>query len=974
MNLRKFLACSFMGITLCASMIMGMTANAAEANPFSLHYENGTSIVLNGNSVVIRESETGSDYINIYLDENRNGQVDDTENAVPMKINGPEASIDIPAYMPIYGFRGNSVTATEPILITMESGIVYDIYGTCLTDINTTADNAIAIHIKGGTVENGLWGAYMADVSTTTGQTAIDIDVSGDAIVKGYFKAVEGMSSGNTIMGSVDVDWNTTNLSPTTAAMSAFYGITNEVEVIGDVDIYINKLYASNVYGLNGNVKVDGNYTYKSEVATNVTASHYGMYNATVDGNADITVSGAQNADSVPYVYGINGCRSGEGNLAVNGTTKVVYSGGYASNLYAIHAPTFTGNVEVDIKAGHADNMFLMKNTNILGSLIVNVREGCESEEDLEVLESGFVKDNVTMNLHNAFVVENDIVGNCKALICSSVGGDVDVEIDGGYYNEIRPIYGNRTTYTSIGGNLDLTVRNVDCYETTMVLYSGITKDINLLFDNCVMDQFFGLSSTIAEGETVITVQDSQIGSKYNSNISHMFLSTEYAKGGRINISNTTFSGPGGFSPCYYMSEDDFGTVYVDMKNVFFKDSTFIEIRKGTGQELYMTLHVDAKVGEATTEENPLCDLSGFARALMSPEEYTFGKVEGLPEGIEFKNGKLYGTPTVPYVDGKEVNFSVIDTYTAEEQFKVHFVVEKKDCEFDSKWSHDEKHHWHACTHACGDKSCDEVKDKAEHTWDDGVITKEATTTEKGVKTYTCSVCKTTKTDEIPVLTVPDENTSEEKTENTTEDKSETVTPSSKGTVLKDTDKKGDYTVTNADPASPEVSYKVTSKTAKEIVIPKTVTVDGVEYKVTSIKNGTFKNHKNLKKVTIGANVKTISKNAFYGCKKLTTVKMNKNVTYIGANAFYNCTALKSITIPKSVKEIGAKAFYNCKKLTKITINTTKLKKSKVGKKAFTKAGSNNYKKLTVKVPKSKKNAYKTMLKSHGLSSKAKVK
>lgn len=37
------------------------------------------------------------------------------------------------------------------------------------------------------------------------------------------------------------------------------------------------------------------------------------------------------------------------------------------------------------------------------------------------------------------------------------------------------------------------------------------------------------------------------------------------------------------------------------------------------------------------------------------------------------------------------------------------------------------------------------------HTWDNGVITKEATETEEGVKTYTCKTCGETKTESIPV-------------------------------------------------------------------------------------------------------------------------------------------------------------------------------------------------------------------------------
>ena len=41
---------------------------------------------------------------------------------------------------------------------------------------------------------------------------------------------------------------------------------------------------------------------------------------------------------------------------------------------------------------------------------------------------------------------------------------------------------------------------------------------------------------------------------------------------------------------------------------------------------------------------------------------------------------------------------------------------------------------------------------KDEHTWDSGIITSQPTCTETGVKTYTCSVCETTKTESIDAL------------------------------------------------------------------------------------------------------------------------------------------------------------------------------------------------------------------------------
>ena len=61
------------------------------------------------------------------------------------------------------------------------------------------------------------------------------------------------------------------------------------------------------------------------------------------------------------------------------------------------------------------------------------------------------------------------------------------------------------------------------------------------------------------------------------------------------------------------------------------------------------------------------------------------------------------------------------------------------------KWQSDATYHWHACE----DENCKEQLDKAEHTWDAGVITTQATDTTEAVKTFTCTVCKKTKTENV---------------------------------------------------------------------------------------------------------------------------------------------------------------------------------------------------------------------------------
>lgn len=94
-------------------------------------------------------------------------------------------------------------------------------------------------------------------------------------------------------------------------------------------------------------------------------------------------------------------------------------------------------------------------------------------------------------------------------------------------------------------------------------------------------------------------------------------------------------------------------------------------------------------------------------------------------------------------------------------------------------------------------------------------------------------------------------------------------------------------------------------------------------------------------------------------------------VTSIAANAFKNDTTLKKVTIGKNIKRIGKKAFYGCRNLKKITINSTKIKAKNVGAKAFTKAGSKNYAKVKINVPRGNISIYRNILK--GLNKKIRI-
>ena len=228
---------------------------------------------------------------------------------------------------------------------------------------------------------------------------------------------------------------------------------------------------------------------------------------------------------------------------------------------------------------------------------------------------------------------------------------------------------------------------------------------------------------------------------------------------------------------------------------------------------------------------------------------------------------------------------------------------------------------------------------KTEHAWNDGEITTPATCTTKGIKTYTCASCGTTKTEAIAATGHGATEIRNKKDATTTSEgytgdtycticnqkissgntiaklTPQTATP---GKTIKDKSTNGVYKVFQ-DGVSVEFTKPVYKKAS--VRIPDTIKVNGITCKVTGISANAFKNNKSLKSVTIGRNVTVIGTNAFYGCKKLRS----------------------------------------------ITIKTSTLSGKTVGSKAF--AGT--YIKPTVKVPAKQMKAYKKLLKARGMSSKA---
>ena len=305
------------------------------------------------------------------------------------------------------------------------------------------------------------------------------------------------------------------------------------------------------------------------------------------------------------------------------------------------------------------------------------------------------------------------------------------------------------------------------------------------------------------------------------------------------------------------------------------------------------------------------------------------GNMVTTPELAITKNGTKREDWKVEVTDGNDIEqmtFSLADTEHCEHKWSIDD-IEDATCTKDGK-------KMYSCEYCYKQKT--EKIPALGHEWDEGTVTKQPSVTEEGIRTYKCkhSGCKETKTEKIAKLPKPEQPSTEKPGTGETKPSGDNKTPVTSdnnagtakktlksGTKIVDKKTKAAYKVM----ADNTVQYtKVTSKKAKTVKVPSTITVNGVKCQVTSI-----------------------APKAMKGNKKLTKV-----------------------VIPASVRTIGAQAFAGCKNLKNITIQTPYLTKKSVGAKAF--KGISD--KAVIKVPKKQFKAYQKLLKTKGVSKKVKIK
>ena len=162
-----------------------------------------------------------------------------------------------------------------------------------------------------------------------------------------------------------------------------------------------------------------------------------------------------------------------------------------------------------------------------------------------------------------------------------------------------------------------------------------------------------------------------------------------------------------------------------------------------------VTLHIHAwGEGEITSEAT--CSAEGVRTYTCEGEDCPVGtKTEAVKkvahtESVAVKENEVAVTCTEAGSYDEVVYCSVCGAEMSRELK----TVDALDHDPDEVWSKDEDSHWHECAR----KNCDAQVDKAAHTWNSGEVTAEPTCTEKGIKTYTCTFCSQTKTEDINAL------------------------------------------------------------------------------------------------------------------------------------------------------------------------------------------------------------------------------
>lgn len=294
------------------------------------------------------------------------------------------------------------------------------------------------------------------------------------------------------------------------------------------------------------------------------------------------------------------------------------------------------------------------------------------------------------------------------------------------------------------------------------------------------------------------------------------------------------------------------------------------------------------------------------------------------------------------------------------------------------------------------------------HAWDAGQVTTPATCEKKGVKTYTCTKCGATQTEEIAATGhqhTEIRNAKEAECEiagytgdtyctdcnKKLKDGKEIEATGHQNTEVRDakeaTCEKAGYTgdtyclkCKKKISTGTEIAKKPHAWNAGKVTTPATYTKTGIKTYICKVcgekkteairkipmpKAGTvYTIAGNQYRITkVGAEVSLIKTNSKAKSINIPATIKASGITYkvttIAKKAFKQNKKLQSVTVSANVKKIGNNAFFKCLSLKTVNLKTVLLTSKTASKKAF--KGAN--KKLVIKVPKKVKKSYKKIFK-----------
>ena len=176
-------------------------------------------------------------------------------------------------------------------------------------------------------------------------------------------------------------------------------------------------------------------------------------------------------------------------------------------------------------------------------------------------------------------------------------------------------------------------------------------------------------------------------------------------------------------------------TIYVSSN----KALTNISLDLDLNSNIFEVVSGETKLPGAT---NSFDAANGFGAVFAQPQmvegKVVFGTITvKVKEDADFGDVKVQGTPSVQGGSGN-LAYAFTNVPTVKIECDTHTF---------SAWTKvDDKDHTHVCS-ACG------KSETAAHKWDNGKVTVEASETKVGEKTYTCTDCGATKTEEIAKTT-----------------------------------------------------------------------------------------------------------------------------------------------------------------------------------------------------------------------------